>query len=310
MWPDVLHKRVKSFLLALFFIFFSIVSHSQSWDDLEEQYQKFFNQKDYDKSLVIANKQFSASIKEGAPIYQQAFAYSNLGLSYYHLKDFKNAEKYFTKAIELEQKVLAPESDLLFSDQNHLAITYKELGKYSEANTLFNDLISQLKQKDSLPKNNEQLKLVATNLIELHKVQNLNKQVDSLRLAYNIAPPDTSCQCGKNNPDANLEVKPEGKLLGSTTDVADSYEKTKSLLSEFLYKKEDEVTTIDSLTVNEKGSEDVVESLPKGYYIVKEGDDLLSVARKNNISLNQLISWNKLFSNKIIVGEQLRVVAP
>ncbi|WZB72727.1 LysM domain-containing protein [Achromobacter xylosoxidans] len=48
-----------------------------------------------------------------------------------------------------------------------------------------------------------------------------------------------------------------------------------------------------------------------GYYRVQSGDTLTQIARKQGVSVGDLVRWNKLSnSNAIEVGQTLRVEAP
>jgi LysM repeat protein len=42
-------------------------------------------------------------------------------------------------------------------------------------------------------------------------------------------------------------------------------------------------------------------------YVVKKGDTAFSIAKKNNISVAQLIQWNHMESGNVKVGEKLQV---
>ncbi|HQR02677.1 MAG: peptidoglycan DD-metalloendopeptidase family protein [Proteobacteria bacterium] len=52
-------------------------------------------------------------------------------------------------------------------------------------------------------------------------------------------------------------------------------------------------------------------TVPAGYYLVKKGDTLYSIALDHGTSYRELATWNSLEDpNRIFVGQQLRVVAP
>ena len=48
-------------------------------------------------------------------------------------------------------------------------------------------------------------------------------------------------------------------------------------------------------------------SASRGFYCVKSGDNLYRIGLRFGVSVNQLKSWNHLRSDKVVVGQQLRV---
>ena len=70
-----------------------------------------------------------------------------------------------------------------------------------------------------------------------------------------------------------------------------------------------EVAVIDSKSDknNSDDSNDVIESNEKieGYYIVKKGETLFSIARNHGITTQQLKDWNRIVDNNVKVGSQI-----
>ncbi len=94
----------------------------------------------------------------------------------------------------------------------------------------------------------------------------------------------------KYNVDVN-DLKKWNKLKGNNVVVG----KTLKIIS-----NEKIVTNIKKLIKN-------TESGPTEYYTVQKGDNLASIAKKNNITVDELKQWNNLESNKVQLKSKLKV---
>jgi membrane-bound lytic murein transglycosylase D len=61
-------------------------------------------------------------------------------------------------------------------------------------------------------------------------------------------------------------------------------------------------TKIDNVKVDESNLSNVEH---EGYYVVVKGDNLSSIARKHNVTVQQLKDWNNLFDNNVKLGTQI-----
>lgn len=60
-----------------------------------------------------------------------------------------------------------------------------------------------------------------------------------------------------------------------------------------------------------QGSKDAPQVAPPGYYIVKKGDTLIGIGLDTGNDWRELAAWNNLDNpNRILVGQQLRIVSP
>ncbi|MEK5230505.1 3D domain-containing protein [Lysinibacillus sp. FSL K6-0232] len=71
-----------------------------------------------------------------------------------------------------------------------------------------------------------------------------------------------------------------------------------------------QLNQIDSLSLSlEQKENEEQKKMPDGQYMIKKGDTLFSIARKNNISVDELKTWNHLASDLIYAGEALAIKA-
>ncbi|MBX7042228.1 MAG: LysM peptidoglycan-binding domain-containing protein [Ignavibacteria bacterium] len=58
---------------------------------------------------------------------------------------------------------------------------------------------------------------------------------------------------------------------------------------------------------NETSQEDLSDELSYSTHTVMEGENLSGIAKANNVSVSELMSWNQLESDKILVGQKLKI---
>lgn len=106
------------------------------------------------------------------------------------------------------------------------------------------------------------------------------------------------------------EVKKWNKLKGTTINSGANLKIVKNERVVSIVKKEVKqdkiITTLDE--ENQVASTDDEQLNPKDYYEVKQGDNLLSIAKKFDVSLEDLKEWNNLEDSNIQSGEKLALL--
>ena len=69
-------------------------------------------------------------------------------------------------------------------------------------------------------------------------------------------------------------------------------------------KAKDNITTKDNTTINKQDNNKKTTD-PSKMYTVKKGDNLTRIAAKHHVTTSDLINWNQLESDKILVGQTL-----
>ncbi|MEO6694593.1 MAG: LysM peptidoglycan-binding domain-containing protein [Ignavibacteria bacterium] len=93
----------------------------------------------------------------------------------------------------------------------------------------------------------------------------------------------------------------------STTETNTSTEVNSSLQKEIFTDEETEEPAEEMVneTVSTTASRKI--NFTSTVYVVSEGDNLSAIARKSGVSVNDLLEWNQLESDKIIVGQKLKI---
>ena len=82
-----------------------------------------------------------------------------------------------------------------------------------------------------------------------------------------------------------------------------------------IIKNERIVTTVkklvksDNIALNEKTKKEVIESnnKPEDFYVVEQGDNLSTIAKKHNVTIDDLKKWNNLQDNNIQLESRLKI---
>lgn len=105
--------------------------------------------------------------------------------------------------------------------------------------------------------------------------------------------------------DNNIALGESIKIIKSEKVITWVKKETKTAIVEH----KDAVATVDSKSIkNEKGKkEEFVEGTnsTENYYVVAKGDNLFSIAKKHNVSIEKLKEWNAIIDNNVKVGTQL-----
>ncbi len=104
----------------------------------------------------------------------------------------------------------------------------------------------------------------------------------------------------------SIHVVSTGENLSS---IADNYGMSLSQLMEINNLKDDKILIGQRLKVYGKSSNtsSSVSNSSKKKYTVSKGETLALIAEKNNLSVSELMRWNNLNSDKIIVGQVLKL---
>jgi membrane-bound lytic murein transglycosylase D len=119
-------------------------------------------------------------------------------------------------------------------------------------------------------------------------------------------------------------VKAPEKVSLPVEEPKDEYAKLKARLDKVVYasdntiaevekpKKEEEKKPVDTKRLENTKKEVAADPAANKkdaskFYTVKKGDTAFSIAKKNNITMRQLMDWNKLDFKTIKVGQELRV---
>jgi membrane-bound lytic murein transglycosylase D len=105
--------------------------------------------------------------------------------------------------------------------------------------------------------------------------------------------------------DNNIALGESIKIIKSEKVTTWVKKETKQPLGEH----KDAVASVDSKSIkNEKGKkEEIVDTTnsTENYYVVAKGDNLFSIAKKHNVSVEKLKEWNTIIDNNVKVGSQL-----
>ena len=85
----------------------------------------------------------------------QARYYHQLGLIKYQQGDYKEALRYYERAISINKKILSPTDSMLATSYNNIGLVYKNMGEYSQALSYSNKCLAI--QEKTLPANHPSL---------------------------------------------------------------------------------------------------------------------------------------------------------
>lgn len=109
-------------LYILLFLFVSVAISAQAQDDRTAKADKYYSQLRY----VDASKAYEKLVKNGV---NTPYVYTQLANAYYYNSDFKNAEKYYARAVKKD-----PQPETLY----RYAQSLKASSKYDLSNTVMN----------------------------------------------------------------------------------------------------------------------------------------------------------------------------
>ncbi|MBT8194930.1 MAG: LysM peptidoglycan-binding domain-containing protein [Bacteroidia bacterium] len=275
--------RIKFLLILTFSICSYSASYSQdAWEMINASFQEYFAQEKFESALKMAEKEYEYANNNDAPIYQLAFSCSDLGLTYYALKRFKEAEKFLTMAVEHNITMSGKDSDNTLAEINQLALNYAAMENYGKADSLLRDIVEvRVKQHG---RDSEEVKDAAHPLIQMHDALGDIVEVSKIRALYNI--PEPNCDCPGEEKAKQDSIKSLEELITEPTASNDS-------------------TIVETATKNKTMK---AESANPGVtHSVKKGETLYSISVKYKVTVKELKEWNKLKTNFLKVGQKLKV---
>ena len=127
------------FIFVLIFLFYSSVTFSQSWKELNENVAKYYNKGNYESAIEYGEKAvIQAEYEFGMKHENYAISLYNLSILYIYKSEFKFAEKLLNEAIEIFKKdslkmyepLLEEDVPCYASSLNNLALIYSYNGDY------------------------------------------------------------------------------------------------------------------------------------------------------------------------------------
>ena len=85
-----------------------------------------------------AEELYLVLLKQNPSEEDQAHYYHHLGLIKYQQGDYKEALRYYERAISIEEKILSPTDSLLATSYNNIGMVYYSMGEYSQALSYYN----------------------------------------------------------------------------------------------------------------------------------------------------------------------------
>jgi tetratricopeptide (TPR) repeat protein len=272
--------RYKFCLLTIVIIFSSFLSYSQdAWELINAGFQEYFAQEKFELALKMAEQEFEYANNNETPIYQKAFSCSDVGISLFALKKYKEAEKYMLMSIDYNLEMSGKDSDNTLTELNQLAMNYAAMEKISKADSLLRIIIDSKERKHG--RENEETLDAVQSLIKMHDAQGNLLEVSKLRAFYNIPEPDCKCP-------------------GKEKAKADSIKALEDIIKE-------PIANIDSLQSDKDEKPTSEPSKPGLTHTVKKGETLYAISLKYKITVADLKKRNNLKSNFLKVGQKLIV---
>lgn len=213
------------------------------------------------------------------------------------------AEKYNLKVSDLKEWNDL-ESDIIYPGQE-LRLTKPETTK--------KDKTDKTKAKTHTVKEGENLTIIAdkynVTVEDLKKWNDLKSDVIKVGQVLIVSDPKKTTKEKKPSGNKITHIVKEGETLSS---IADRYDVTVANIKEWNELESDVIKVGQNLTIytNKKVKDEKTtkeKTKKQQTYTVKKGDTLASIAEKFGITVSQLKKWNNLKSDKITVGQVLKV---
>lgn len=130
-------------------------------------------------------------------------------------------------------------------------------------------------------------------------LRNMKKKTLAIAVALSFS---FSLYASPSSADAKIMVNVPGSILWAIPQIYN--------LSVGEFQQLNEMESL-GLSLEQKAQEEKTEltNMPEGQYMIKKGDTLFSIARTNNVSVDELKTWNHLASDLIYAGESLAIKA-
>lgn len=174
-------------------------------------------------------------------------------------------------------------------------------------------------EKVELDKNQKHSTVTQNNIATISQVNNISQPVSMSKEKVTYIPVDNSQANNTIAPKVtdNKPVKEDNTAVTTTTtqenNTNDPLAVLKQQLDKVVYSDEDKTAkTVNTVAEDRPVTENLYKELAKenntdDLYTVKKGDTAFSIARKNNISIDELLRWNHIDRNEVMVGKKLRV---
>ena len=127
-----------TYALNIFFLILSSNLFCQSWDEMKQLTEEYYNQGNYVACLDWAQKSVLQAEKEfGKKHVNYAHSLNNLGFSCEILTQYEEAESNYKQGLEIYAEVFCKENTKYATTLKNLASLYSVLGKYDEADSLY-----------------------------------------------------------------------------------------------------------------------------------------------------------------------------
>jgi len=146
--------------------------------------------------------------------------------------------------------------------------------------------------------------------------------IDALNNDAAQKPADATAVASISAPAAVVAETPAAKQDAAPEEPQDEFSRLKAKLDKVVYAKNDKVTTAAPIASAQAAPAPEVKAVKETpaaetakvsagdaakFYTVKKGDTAFNIARRNNITMRQLLNWNNLDFETVKVGQRLRV---
>ena len=172
-------KRTCIFILL--FLFCSSVTFSQSWEELNENVTKYYNEGKYEIAIEYGEKAVIQAEKEfGKNHPNYATSLNNLFLLYKAMGQYEKAEPLFLKALAIRKEILGENHPDYATSLNNLAALYEAMGQYEKSEPLI--LKASEIYKEVLGENHPYYATSLNNLAELYRAMGQYEKAEPLFL--------------------------------------------------------------------------------------------------------------------------------
>jgi tetratricopeptide (TPR) repeat protein len=127
---------MKAIISTSIIIFFISPLYCQLWKQYEDSAKNYSIQKNADKAIEFYNKAKEELQNDSSGTKSYAQICDSLGVSFYRKKQYKEAEEFYQKAIEIQGKVLGKENPDYARSCNNLGLLYLYTRQYEKAEPL------------------------------------------------------------------------------------------------------------------------------------------------------------------------------
>ncbi len=123
---------------VIFFLGITTLSYSQSWKELNNQFLELFKRNQFLSALPIAlAAKDSAQNQFGTKNRNYATSLNNLAAVYSELGQYKKAEDFLVKSIQLRKEIFGDGHRIYASGLNNMASLYEKMGHFEKAEPLY-----------------------------------------------------------------------------------------------------------------------------------------------------------------------------